>query len=325
MENKFERRLWGLVLALFFLGSACTARPWHHDAGEYVVVQPGPGESLEKVAADFGGGAAGLPAVEALNPPGLTPANTPLLVPTTPAYDLGIRSDGYQTVPVLTYRWLDGEHSESVEKRLQSDLLQLKSMGASLLTPEAFLGFIRMERSVSRGAVLLAFEVTHAEGFRDFLSEAEHTELPGLLFLDPSQVGEAGQLTWEEVVQLAQGGLEPALLPAEARGLSAPAPKESLVGYTRRVKEAVTSSHKRLVSHTGQPVRFAAYPDGTGNSVLASVMVSLGTKGIFVFGEGGNPFFCDNLSIVRMDAGARGAEEPLDRYLDTFRKARLAW
>lgn len=325
MEIKSERRLWVVLLALFFLGSACTARPWHHDAGEYVVVQPGPGESLEKVAADFGGGDAGLPAVKALNPPGLTPANTPLLVPTTPAYDLGIRSDGYQAVPVLTYRWIDGEHSEAVGKHLQDDLLQLKTMGAALLTPEAFLGFIRMERSVSKGAVLLAFEVRDAEGFRDFLEKVGHMKLTGLLFLDPSEVGAPGQLTWEEVAQLAQGGLEPALLPAEARGLSSPAPKESLVGYTRRVKKSITTSHERLESHTGQPVRFAAYPDGTGNSVLASVMVSLGTKGIFVLGDGGNPFFCDNLSIVRMDVGGRGAEEPLEPFLDTFREARLAW
>ena len=325
MGIKSDIRFWFFLLVFLVAGSACVERPWHHSAGEYVVVQPAAGQSLDTVASDFGGGPAGLPAIEALNPPLLTPANTPLLVPATPAYELGIRAGGYQVVPVLTYRWLEGTDFKALEARLKADLLQLESLGHPLLSPDEFLGFIRMERSVSKGAVLLAFEVKHVEGFNDFLARNPSMGLSGLLFLDPSTVGTAGALTWDEVSRLAGEGLEPALLPAGDQELSAPVPKETLVGYTLRVKETITASHVLLADNTTGAVRFAAYPDGVGNSVIASVMVSLGIKGIFMIGEGGNPFFCDNLSVVRMDAGGRGAEVPLGRYLDTFREAALSW
>ncbi|SCY27544.1 hypothetical protein [Desulfoluna spongiiphila] len=325
MGIKSDMRFCFFLLVFLVAGSSCVERPWHHSAGEYVVVQPSAGQSLDTVASDFGGGPAGLPAIEALNPPALTPANTPLLVPATPAYELGIRAGGYQVVPVLTYRWVGGADFEALEARLRADLLQLQSLGHSLLSPDEFLGFIRMERSVSSGAVLLAFEVYHAEGFRAFWERSSDLGLTGLLFIEPSTVGTEGALTWEEVARLSGDAMEPALLPPGGQGLTAPASKETLVGYTLRVKETITTSHGLLAGNVPGPVRFAAYPDGVGNSVMASVMVSLGMKGIFISGEEGNPFFCDNLSVVRMDAGGRGAEVPLDRYLDTFREAALSW
>jgi len=314
-----------LLCAALFLGASCVSRPWHRTAGEYVVVQPGPTETLESVAESFGGGAAGLKAIETLNPSELTPRNTPLLVPAKPAYELGIRSDGYQLVPVLSYRWMGGGGEGPASGRVLADLLELETSGCNILSPDDFLAFIRMERSIPKRSVLLAFEVHEAEAFRALIPQLSRPGLTGLLFVDPAFVGTEGALTWEEVTHLADEGFEPSLIPTTEKELSAPASKESLVGYARRVKEVITSSHALLDRHTKAPLRFAAYPDNQGNSVMASVLASLGMKGIFRLGDGGNPFFCDNLSVVRMDVGQRGAEVPLTRYLDTFRHAELAW
>lgn len=319
------KRFLSLLLVPILLTVSCVGRPWHRGAGDYVVVQPAPGQGLAQVAEAFGGGGEALPAIVALNPSELTPKNSPLLVPVTPAYELGIRADGYQVVPVLTYRWGKKAGAEPLAGRVRADLLLLESLGCTLLAPSDFLGFVRMERSVPERSVLLAFEVHSAEGFRA-LSDEETPKLPpGLLFLDPSEVGTQGHLSWEEVESLAGAGLEPALIPSASEGLAAPAEKESLVAYTRRVKEGITSSRALLARHTTGPVRFAAYPGNGGNSVMASVMVSLGIQGIFRWGAKGNPFFCDTLGLVRMDAGARGADVSLDRYLDTFRKADVSW
>jgi len=326
MENKAMKQLLPLLLFVALLvGASCVSRPWHRTAGEYVVVQPGPTDTLESVAESFGGGEAGLKAIETLNPSELTPRNTPLLVPAKPAYELGIRSDGYQLVPVLTYRWVGGAGDGPGLVRVQADLLELETSGCNVLSPDDFLSFIRMERSIPERSVLLAFEVHHAEEFRALVPQLSRPGLTGLLFVDPALVGTEGALTWEEVTLLAGEGFEPSLIPTTEDKLSAPAAKESLVGYARRVKEAITSSHALLARHTKAPLRFAAYPDNQGNSVMASVLTSLGIKGIFRQGDGGNPFFSDNLSVVRMDVGARGAEVPLRRYLDTFRHAELAW
>ncbi|BCS95058.1 hypothetical protein DSLASN_06900 [Desulfoluna limicola] len=314
-----------LLCAALFFGASCVSRPWHRTAGEYVVVQPGPTETLESVAESFGGGEAGLKAIETLNPSELTPRNTPLLVPAKPAYELGIRSDGYQLVPVLTYRWMDGGGDGPDSARVQADLLALETAGCHVLSPDDFLAFIRMDRSIPERSVLLAFEVHQAQEFRALIPHISRPGLTGLLFVAPDVVGTQGALTWEEVTHLASQGFEPSLIPTTEKALSAPAAKESLVGYARRVKEAITSSHALLAGHTKTPLRFAAYPDNQGNSIMASVLASLGMKGIFRLGDGGNPFFCDNLSVVRMDVGARGAEVPVTRYLDTFRRAELAW
>ena len=324
MENK-TRQYVLLLFGVLFLGASCVGRPWHRPAGEYVVVQPGPGETLESVAEAFGGGVAGLKAIETLNPRELTPRNTPLLVPAKPAYELGIRSGGYQLVPVLTYRWPDEAGEDTVSKRVLADLLQLETSGYTFLSPDDFLSFIRMERSIPRRSVLLAFEVHHAENFRTLIPHLSRPDLTGLLFVDPAVVGTEGALTWEEAIRLADEGFEFSLVLTTEEGLSSPAAKESLVGYARRVKKVVNSSHAILARYAKTPVRFAAYPDNQGNSVIASVMVSLGIQSIFMMGNEGNPFFCDNLSAVRMDVGGRGAEVPLTRYLDTFRKAELAW
>lgn len=325
MDSKPMKRFLSLVLLPLLLTVSCVGRPWHRGAGDYLVVQPAPGQGLAQVAEAFGGGGEGLPAIEALNPSELTPKNSPLLVPVTPAYELGIRADGYQVVPVLTYRWGKKAGAESLAARVRADLLLLDSLGCTRLSPSEFLGFVRMERSVPERSVLLAFEVHRAEGFRALLAQGEPTLPPGLLFLDPKGVGTQGNLSWEEVQSLAAAGLEPALIPAAPEGLAAPAEKESLVAYARRVQEGITSSRALLARHTTGPVRFAVYPGNGGNSVMASVMVSLGIQGIFRWGDKGNPFFGDTLGLVRMDAGARGADAPLDRYLDTFRKADLSW
>ncbi|WP_300668977.1 hypothetical protein [Desulfoluna sp.] len=325
MESKAITPYWLFLLGVFFFGVACVGSPWHRQAGEYEVVQPAPGETLESVAESFGGGAAGLRTIESLNPRALTPGNTPLLVPSKPVYELGIRPDGYPVVPVLSYRWGPEAGTGPSLARVQADLLQLEASGCTLLSPSDFLAFIRMERSIPEQSVLLAFEVSRAEAFRALVSSLSTPGLTGLLFVDPAGVGEEGALTWEEVRRLSGEGIEPALLPPTETGLSAPVGEESLVGYARRVKDVISTSHALLVQQAKMPVRFAAYPDNQGNSVMASVMVSLGIQWIFIQGTGGNPFFCDPLSVVRMDVGRRGAEVPLSRYLDTFRRADLSW
>lgn len=264
-----------------------------------------------------------LRAIEALNPLSLTSKNGPFLVPTTPVLDLGLRADGYPLVPVLFYRW--GEAGIDLN-RVREDLQFLASQGHTALSADDFLAFIRMETAVPEGAVLLAFEPgTKAVDFKAIVPFLLRQVGAGLLFVDPAVVGTPGALTWDEVRAFAEMGFEPALVPGSGRSLSAPQLKESLVGYARRVKKRISSSSEHLARGAGVKVRFAAYPDGVGNSMMAAVMALLKIQGVFRDGGEGNPFFCDAFSLERMDAGQRGWDVPLARCLDTFRKAELAW
>ena len=176
------------------------------------------------------------------------------------------------------------------------------------------------------GAVLLAFEPgTKAQDFKTLAPLLSSQVGAGLLFVDPAVVGTPGALTWDEVRLFVDMGFEAALVPGSGRSLSAPQEKETLVGYARRVKKKIALSAGNLARGAGVQVRFAAYPDGVGNSVMAAAMASLKIQGVFRDGGEGNPFFCDAFRLERMDAGQRGRGVPLDRYLDTFRKAELAW
>lgn len=316
----------GLLFALVLLGlgGSCGGGAWHRQAGKYVVVQPGPGETRASVAEAFGGGRRGIKALDTLNPPALTPGNAPLLVPVSPGGDLGIRSTGYPVVPVLSYRW-DDTGIDPSPARLRTDLTHLKSSGYTLLSPDDFLSFIRMERALPDRSVLITLEVHRAEGFRALLPFVTTFGSGGLLFVDPAEVGTKGGLSWDEVRGLAAAGFETSLIPSTEKGLTAPLARESLVGYVKRVKAALAASHGRLTRQAKSPVRFAAYPDNQGNSVMASVLISLGVDGVFQLGDGGNPFFCDPLGLIRMDVGGRGAQEPLVPYLETFRTADLSW
>ena len=308
-----------IFCAAFLLLTGCAGRPHHTRLGGCLVVQPKAGETLLSVAQNTPEGLKNLSRIAALNPPDLTPFFSPLLVPTFEEDDLGIVASGHSVVPVLTWRFLKG--SALSVARLKRDFDAVKEAGFEVVSPNAFLSWLAMERALPKGAVVVAFEVVSADAFRRVLPFVEELGAKGLLFFNPNMSQGADGLGREEVMALGVMGFEPSVI-FDAKDLGAPFVRESLEAYALRVRKGLEKPLKVARAFGGG--RFALVPEEV-SSVVFSILKAQRVEGVFSLKKGGNTIFSDPLNLARMDMGQRAVALPMDSYVRTFEKVDLSW
>lgn len=156
-----------------------------------------------------------------------------------------------------------------------------------------------------------AIAVTFDDGYNDILDNGhpimQNLGLPYTIFINPQEIGVQGsQLTWDEVKRMHQEGVDFANHTLDHLHMLDKKPDESQQQWLNRVWQNVEQAEAQITEHTGESLKYLAYPFGEYNEVLATQLKKHGYIG---FGQhsGGIGVTSDFTALPRFPAAGNYA------------------
>jgi peptidoglycan/xylan/chitin deacetylase (PgdA/CDA1 family) len=106
-------------------------------------------------------------------------------------------------------------------------------------------------------------------------------------------------MTWEQVKELADNGIDIQCHTMTHRDLSVAQGKESFKEYFHAVEKEIIQSKEIIKSNTGRDCRYLAYPFGNSSNMVIAILKRNGFRGALTVRRGSNPFFINNYMVNR--------------------------
>ncbi len=257
-----------------------------------LVVLPAEGDSLLALAERFLGRADR--AWWLADAGGLTPGQ-PLVVPLVHPNPTGFGSDGYQTVPVLSYHRFGPASSAMVvtPAQFEAQLQALSEPGMHVLRLADLAGFLAGREPLPARSVVITVDDGHESFYLHAFPLLQKHRLPATLFVHTGAVGSPEYMSWAQIQEVAASGLVSVQAHSQThQNLAARAPRETDLAYRRRLELEVQTSRRQIEQRLpGATVNHFAYPFGDASPGLMDTLA----RNAFELGlsarAGGNAFF----------------------------------
>jgi peptidoglycan/xylan/chitin deacetylase (PgdA/CDA1 family) len=288
---------------------------------DYWIVRPQPGETYANLAARYLGDPARGDSLRALNEQDHPDDAPVIVVPRRPFFTGGIRSGGYQTVPVLAFPpvgGVAGEAGRMPPEALRRHLEYLQKNGYAVVALRRLLSFIQLEEALPPRAVVLTFDDTSPEFYRHAFPHLVALGVPATLFVAADRVGGDNALNWQQLREMSAYGLEVQSRGRSEGGLAAQRPGEPFEAYVHRLLGELQGARRLLEERLGRGPEVLAYPQESIPSLTSALAVQMGYRAILVTAQGSNPIFADPFRLVRQSVPADAPPQALERLLTVF-------
>jgi peptidoglycan/xylan/chitin deacetylase (PgdA/CDA1 family) len=284
------------------LPSGQAAEPRLQRIDDFIVIQTVAGDTLSNLAEKFLKDPSQAWVIAEFNDISEVVPGTQLIIPLWTYSRGGLKSNGYQTVPVLTY------HSFSLDKpgkmtvtaaAFEAQMKFLKENGYRFISLSQLIEFMDYKAPLPSRAVAITID----DGWRSFyeigLPILKKYGIPATLFVYTDFIGGSKAMTWSQVKDVAESGIDIQCHTRTHRNLTVLREKESLKEYLSAVEAEIVTSQKEIKSRLNRECRYLAYPYGKTNSLVISMLQKHGYRAGFTVSREANAFFNDQYRIGR--------------------------
>lgn len=319
-----------LVLTIFLIGSlsglsACANLPpvdpspdqeTVYRSRDYVVYASAARRSTEELASKFLGDANKSWMIEEANKPSDLQSGRAIVIPLVIKNKGGLRREGYQTIPVLTYHRF-GDNCDSPlcmpARIFDRQMSFLKANGYHTVTPEELLAFLRYSKPLPRKSVWITMDDGYRSTYKIAYPILKKYGFTATMFIYTEFVGASRlAVTWEQLREMKASGFAIGSHTVSHSDLTKPRPEESAEAFIARVRRELGESKKTIDKKLGQDTLVLAYPFGYYDQRAISLADEAGYKLAASVRRGGNPFFANPLALRR--------DQVLKRDMATFKK-----
>ena len=233
----------------------------------------------------------------------------------------GLRSDGFQTIPILTYHRFAEDCNSNLcmpAKTFELQMRYLKENGYHVITAEELLAFLRYQQGLPQKSVLITID----DGYRSVYDLAypilKKYGYTATLLIYTSFVGVSKMaITWDQLKEMRTNGFTIGSHTINHSDLTKPKDGETELEYIARIKEELYGSKKIIDKKLGQDTYFLAYPFGYYDQRSILMAREAGYKMGMSVKRGGNPFFANPLTLRRDQILERDMQSFISR-LKTF-------
>lgn len=297
------------------------ALPETFESEEWLVTFARTGDTTESLAARYLGDARRAWVIEDFNGVITVAPGQQVVIPRRDWNPVGVRPDGYQLVPILTYHDIGPQAKGRLviaAKSFEEQMRYLKANGYRVVTLREFHDFLTRGRQLPQRAVVVTFD----DGYRSFLTHAypvlKELGFTATLFVYTDYIGRGrNALGWDDLKRLV------------AEGFQIEGHSKTHSDLRRRKDEPDTEYHHRLRAEMETPQRlfrerlgraadFLAYPYGAVDDDLIPAARDYGFRaGLTVLREG-NSAFVPAFRVRRSQIYAEMTLEDFVRNLNTF-------
>jgi peptidoglycan/xylan/chitin deacetylase (PgdA/CDA1 family) len=289
---------------------------------QFVIVTTQDGDTLPDMARVYLNDVTQWPRIAAYNRINAVSAGQRLVIPLKPTVPGGLSADGYQTVPILLYSHIKREPDKSKgvpETAFERQMQHLKTAGFATISLDQFYGFLQLSGQLPDRAAIVCFESADRWVFDIGFPILQRQRLRAALFVPVDQIDQPGKLTWNELSQMAAGGIEIGVLGKRIVLTPGKDPDKHWSDLEREIVAA-----KKAIELNLNPVgHYFAYPDGNPDDLTVALLKKHGFRLGFTRQRGGNPFFVHDFAIRRTLIAGSSSMRQFQNHLMTFRKARF--
>ena len=268
----------------------------------FVVYVPEQGDTLQSLARRYLGSEARAWEIADFNGVAQASAGRALTIPLKPVNPRGVFSDGYQTVPILTYHSVGPRVSRMVvsPSEFEQQLEYLKRNDYRVIPLADLPDFLEGRRPLPRRAVVITFDDGHISSYQHAFPILQKYGFPATYFLYTDFVGAKEAVTWPQVREMQKSGLIDFQLHSKTHAnLIVRLPGESEQRYRDRLDSEVRVARDVVQRNVPGKVTHYAYPFGDANEAVVERLL----RAEFVLGltvnAGGNAFFAKPLMLRR--------------------------
>jgi len=270
---------------------------------DFSVVTAGTGDTYSSLAAEHLGDAALDWRLRRFNGAPAPQPGKALVVPHEPFDRGGFREGGHQAVPVISYHKFSRNQADTMTvtaEQFTAQMEHLKKGGFTPVTLDELFDFFDFQADLPERSVVITFD----DGWRSVYEIAfpilRRYGFKATLFVSTGMVtGSSTTLSWAQIAEMAASCFDIQSHSVNHRDLTELQPGEALGDYLKDVEWELTESARVIEEKTGQPVRFLAYPYGSVNHLVATLLRKTGYRGALTVVRRSNPFYVSNYRVGR--------------------------
>jgi len=241
--------------------------------------------------------------IEEANPGVRFGRGSAVVIPLKDRNRAGLSSDGFQTIPILTYHRFAEDCSSPLcmpAKTFEFQMQYLKEEGYHVITAEELLAFLRYRQGLPQKSVLITMD----DGYRSVYDIAypilNKYGFTATLFIYTDFVGVSKMaIKWDQLKEMQAQGFTIGSHTIYHSDLTQPKEGETEQQFIARVKEELHGSKKIIDRKLGQDTYFLAYPFGRYDQQSIQMAREAGYKMAMSVKRGGNAFFANPLTLRR--------------------------
>jgi peptidoglycan/xylan/chitin deacetylase (PgdA/CDA1 family) len=238
----------------------------------------------------------------------------------------GLSSDGFQTIPILTYhRFAETCKSPLCmpKSKFELQMRYLKENGYHVIAAEELLAFMAYRQGLPKKSVLITMDDGYRSAYDIAYPVLKKHGFTATLFIYTNFVGVSKMaITWDQLKEMQAAGFTIGSHTIYHSDLTKPKEGETEQEFIARVKEELQGSKKIIDQKLGQNTYFLAYPFGYYDQRSIQMAREAGYKIAMSVKRGGNPFFANPLALKRDQVLERDMQSFISR-LKTFNQLSL--
>jgi peptidoglycan/xylan/chitin deacetylase (PgdA/CDA1 family) len=245
---------------------------------------------MEWLIADFNGISSLTPGME-------------IIIPLKPYERGGLTYGGYQTVPVLVYHNFSPDKTDKMtvsRASFEDQMRLLKERGYRVISLDQLFDFLDFKKQIPSKSVVITIDDGWKTAYEIAFPVLKKFDYPATLFVYTGLINTSRKaMTWEQVKELADNGIDIQSHTITHRDLAGVQDKESFKEYLDAVEKEIIESSNIIKKNTGRDCRYLAYPFGNSSNIVVAVLKRNGFRGAFTVRRGSNPFFINNYMVNR--------------------------
>lgn len=314
-----------LLLCLLSL-TACATVPRERVFDDFIIVKTETGDSFSSLAARYLDDPEKDWQIAAFNNITSLSPGKELIIPLRPFTWGGLKANGYQTVPILTYYRFSKKRVEAsivAEKAFKRQMIFLKENGYRVISLDQLLDFLEFKRQLPEKSVVLTFD----DGWRSFYDIAfpilRDYGFPATLFVRTDFIDEKKAMSWEQINVLVKSGIDIQCKITTHRNWEGLKDSKAVRKYFSALQDELSQSKKIIKSKLNKECRYLAFPNEKPNSLVIGLLKKEGFRAAVTLERGSNPFFIHHYSINRSVIHGEFDMDQFKKNLSVFSKSGL--
>lgn len=200
-------------------------------------------------------------------------------------------------VPILMYHNIDQHYKESKlsvsPESFERQMRFLRKHGYNIVSLEELVELLSSEKPLPYKTIAVTFDDGYKNNYTAAFCVLKKYNIPASVFVVADKVGKAGYLSWEELKEMSDSGID-----IGSHTLSEPYLPE--IEDKSRLKKEIFESRHRLKSRIPQAGGFFAYPGGGFDKEIRRMVIEAGYKGACATNPGRKYPSHDRYGLKRM-------------------------
>lgn len=270
---------------------------------DFVAVVVQPGDTLSTLAARYLNDPAREWEIAEYNGIASISPGQELVIPLAPFKLGGLFTGRYQVVPVLSYHKFAEKSTDKMtvsREAFESQMNLLRERGFRVVTLDQLFDFMEYRAQLPEKSVVITIDDGWRSTYDIAMPILKKYGFPATIFVYTQLItGGAKTLSWEQLREMAEQGIDVQAHTATHRNLLLQKDKETAEEYLASLQRELLESSRIIEQKFGKRPKYLAYPYGDTNGLVIALLRQDGYRGALTVFRDENPFFLSEFRLNR--------------------------